>query len=55
MKYYLCKYIPPRADFIATMAAVAVELDLVKPAGAGRNLLDGGVQPGLDCIRLRYP
>lgn len=21
MKYYLCKYIPPRADFLATMSA----------------------------------
>ena len=21
MKYYLCKYIPPRADFLATMTA----------------------------------
>ncbi|QND55675.1 YciI family protein [Mesorhizobium huakuii] len=25
MKYYLCKYIPPRADFLATMTAAERE------------------------------
>lgn len=32
MKYYLCKYIPPRADFLATMTAD--ELAWMKQHGA---------------------
>lgn len=32
MKYYLCKYIPPRADFLATMSAA--EKQWMKQHGA---------------------
>lgn len=42
MKYYLCKYIPPRADFLATMSAD--EGAWMKQHGAYMNaLLDQGV------------
>ena len=37
MKYYLCKYIPPRADFLATMSAV--EQELMKQHGLYLNKL----------------
>jgi uncharacterized protein YciI len=41
MKHYLCKYIPPRADFLATMTAR--ESDLMKQHGAFLNdLLEKG-------------
>jgi uncharacterized protein YciI len=41
MKYYLCKFIPPRADFLATMTAE--ERELMKRHGAFLNgLLDKG-------------
>ena len=32
MKYFLCKFIPPRADFLATMSPT--ESDLMKQHGA---------------------
>ncbi|KRA75419.1 hypothetical protein ASD89_08210 [Caulobacter sp. Root656] len=42
MKYYLCKYIPPRADFLTTMSAD--EAGWIKQHGAYMNeLLDQGV------------
>ena len=42
MKYYLCKFLPPRADFLATMTPA--ELDLMKAHGAFLNdLLGKGV------------
>ena len=42
MKYYLCKFIPPRADFLATMSAD--EASWMKQHGAYMNaLLDQGV------------
>jgi uncharacterized protein YciI len=42
MKYYLCKFLPPRADFLATMTPD--EVDLMKRHGAFLNdLLDKGV------------
>ncbi|WP_431103550.1 YciI family protein [Roseateles noduli] len=37
MKYYLCKFIPPRTDFLATMSDV--EKDLMKRHGAYLNRL----------------
>jgi uncharacterized protein YciI len=41
MKYYLCKFIPPRANFLATMTAA--EGELMKQHGAFLNdLLDKG-------------
>jgi uncharacterized protein YciI len=42
MKYYLCKYIPPRADFLATMTAD--EKDWMKQHGA---FLDDLLNKGL--------
>ncbi len=42
MKYYLCKYIPPRADFVATMTAD--ELGWMKQHGA---FLDGLLDKGM--------
>lgn len=42
MKYYFCKYIAPRADFLATMTAH--ESELMKQHGAFLNdLLEKGV------------
>ncbi len=42
MKYYLCKFIPPRADFLATMSAG--EKQWMKQHGAYMNaLLDQGL------------
>jgi uncharacterized protein YciI len=42
VKYYLCKYIPPRADFLPTMTAE--ELSWMKQHGAFLDdLLDKGV------------
>ncbi|WP_082807154.1 YciI family protein [Collimonas pratensis] len=42
MKYYLCKFIPPRADFLATMSAD--EQKWMKQHGAYLNeLLDQGL------------
>jgi uncharacterized protein YciI len=42
MKYYLCKFLPPRADFLATMTPE--EVDLMKRHGAFLNdLLDKGI------------
>ncbi|WP_421507691.1 YciI family protein [Erwinia rhapontici] len=42
MKYYLCKYIPPRADFLATMTED--ERDLMQRHGAFLNdLLSKGL------------
>lgn len=42
MKYYLCKFIPPRADFLATMSAD--EKTWMKQHGAYLNeLLDQGL------------
>lgn len=42
MKYYLCKYIPPRADFLATMSAD--EQALMQQHGSYLNqLLERGV------------
>lgn len=42
MKYYLCKFIPPRADFLATMSAD--EQAWMKQHGAYMNqLLDQGL------------
>ena len=42
MKYYLCKYIPPRADFLATMSVD--ESEWMKQHGAFLdNLLDQGL------------
>lgn len=42
MKYYLCKFIPPRADFLATMSAD--EQEWMKQHGAYLNkLLDQGL------------
>ena len=35
MKFYLCKYIPPRADFLATMTAEEKQMD-----EAARRLLE---------------
>jgi len=39
MKYYLCKFLPPRADFLATMTPT--EGDLMKRHGAFLNDLLG--------------
>ncbi len=42
MKYYLCKFIPPRANFLATMSAD--ELEWMKQHGVYmNNLLDQGL------------
>jgi len=42
MKFYLCKYIPPRADFLATMTAE--ESKWMKQHGDFlNNLLDKGL------------
>ncbi|WGT62361.1 YciI family protein [Variovorax paradoxus] len=42
MKYYLCKFLPPRADFLATMSSE--EADLMKHHAAFLNdLLDKAV------------
>ncbi|WP_122845957.1 YciI family protein [Pseudomonas viridiflava] len=42
MKFYLCKYLPPRADFLATMTDI--ERALMAQHGAYMNeLLDKGV------------
>lgn len=42
MKYYLCKFIPPRADFLTTMSAD--ERDWMNQHGAYLNdLLDKGM------------
>jgi hypothetical protein len=42
MKYYLCKFLPPRADFLATMTAG--ESELMKQHGMFLNgLLDKGL------------
>ena len=42
MKYYLCKFIPPRADFLATMSAD--EREWMKQHGVYLNgLLDRGL------------
>ena len=42
MKYYLCKFLPPRPDFLATMTPE--EVDLMKRHGAFLNdLLDQGI------------
>jgi uncharacterized protein YciI len=42
MKYYLCKFIPPRADFLATMSAD--EQKLMRQHG---EFLDGYLAQGL--------
>jgi uncharacterized protein YciI len=42
MKYYLCKFIPTRTDFLATMSAS--EMEWMKQHGAYlNNLLDQGL------------
>jgi uncharacterized protein YciI len=42
MKYYLCKYIPPRADFLATMSAQEQAL-MQRHGGYLNQLLAQGV------------